>query len=126
MKLLVLVGIVGSLIGASVGSLPVRGQVQARYFIDAADELARKLDSHDSAEVNYARGYVAGAYDAWIDTSGDEQGKKITSCLFTQKSLKASNIATIFEAYLLKHPNSAHNQAFIVLKAAFDETCGID
>jgi len=128
MKQMLVGGIVSVLIGISILGLPLRGQdqFQARYFIDAADELARKLDSRNPDEVNYARGYVAGGYDAWIDTSGEEQGKKITACVFTQKSLKSSNIATIFEAYLLRHPNSAHTQAFAVLKAAFDEACGID
>jgi hypothetical protein len=97
MKPLMLGGIVGILIGISIGSVPLRGQAQARYFIDAADELARKLDSSNPEEVNYARGYVAGSYDAWIDTTNTiDQRKKITSCVFTQKSLASSNIATIF------------------------------
>jgi hypothetical protein len=127
MKPLMLGGIVGILIGISIGSLPLRGQAQARYFIDAAADLASKLDSSNPAEVNYARGYVAGSYDAWVDTTNTtDQRKKITSCVFTQKSLASSNIATIFEAYLIKHPNSAHTPAWGVLKAAFDETCGID
>jgi hypothetical protein len=127
MKQLLFSGIIGVLIGVSIGGPPLRGQVQARFFIDAADELGRKSDSSDSAEQAYARGYVAGSYDAWIVvTAKSEQGKKLTSCIFTQKSLAVSNVATIFEAYLLKHPNSAHTPAGDVLIAAFDETCGID
>lgn len=79
------------------------------------------------AEQNYARGYVAGAYDAWIVTAAKtEQGKKITSCVFTQKPLAKSNVATIFEAHLIKHSDSAHLPAADVLIATFNETCGID
>ena len=87
--------------------------------------LARNLESHDAAEQNYARGYVAGSYDSWIVTTAKtEKGKKLTSCVFTQQSLAVSNVATIFEAYLLKHPNLAHTPAGGVLKAALMRLAG--
>jgi len=101
--------------------------VHVRFFIDKADELAQNLHSDKPSEQNYARGYVAGAYDGWASiTAKSKHGPKITNCVFTQKELASSEIATVFQAYLIKHPDLAHTPASDVLSAAFDETCGID
>jgi hypothetical protein len=123
-------GVIGISIGVLCGVGLVRGQtkqgVRLRWFIDAASHLGRELTSSEDAEENYARGYVAGAYDGWIATTASSaQGEKISSCVFTQKPISSSEIATIFQAYSIKHPETAPTPAWLVMKAALDETYGI-